>query len=93
MTYYVKRTPSSVPKNVKTHIIWTHSNVESDNTSMDFYHSPYFRKFQKAYLCSHGLELTEELKVDGVLTLRVLVDKYEIIENSFNLVGCPIAAQ
>ena len=93
MTYYLIRARRIMPKHVKTHVIWAHSNVESDNSSMDYYHAHYFIRRQNAVLESHGLELTEELRVDGVLTVRVSVGKYEILENSFHLIGCPIVTQ
>ena len=93
VSYYLIRTNRMVAKHVKSHIIWTHSNVESDNSSMDSDHAHYYIRGQNSVLESHGLELTEELRVDGVLTVRVSVGKYEILENSFNLIGCPNVTQ
>lgn len=88
VTFWVKRTGRIMPKDFEMHIVWAHSNVESDDTHLDYYHSHSFHRGQDVWLESIGLELTDELRVNGVLSIRISIGKYEILENSFKLIAC-----
>jgi len=91
--YYVVRSPGIRSGRVKTRIIWEHSNVELDDRRLHYYHSPYFQQGIKAVLVSYGVRLWDELRADGILSVRVLIDKEVVLENSFSLVGCPIVGK
>lgn len=47
-----------------------------------------FGRGEHVMLRGGGLELTDNLKVDGLLTVRVSLDGQEIVQNSFSLQGC-----
>ena len=93
LTYLLTRTHTFMPTHVKTRITWTHSNVNSQDDILDYYRERSFVTGQATRLVTHGFELTEEWKVDGVMNVRVLLDENELLQNSFKLIGCPGIAQ
>ena len=92
VTFYVTRPSGISRENVSTRTLWSHSNVKLDDSRLRNYRTHYFLKGHKAVLASQGVRLWDELRADGILSVRVLIDGKEVLENSFNLVGCPIAS-
>ena len=67
---------------------WTHSAVESNNEALKqtdrfAFHKSNFRLFPVA-----TLELFDEIRVDGILTLEISTESRVILSNSFELSGC-----
>ena len=88
VTYIIKRSNRFRFDNVKAKYVWTHSHVNSADFDLTLFHSKPYVRGQDVALYSSGIELTDELRVNGTISLRVTVGKWPILENSFALNNC-----
>ena len=96
VTFIVNRLIKTKIEHVTTRFVWTHSNVESNESDTKW---TYTHSHSRAFLIGHrnqyfsgGLNLTDELRVDGIISVRVTIGKHEILENSFSLSQCTQAS-
>ena len=92
VTFGVKRSRDRHDERVMARFVWTHSNVKSDDPDMQWTATysilRHFNRGENTRVYSDGLILTDKLKVDGIISIRVSVGKNEVLRNSFSLSQC-----
>ena len=69
--------------------VWSHSTVMSSGKALDRNDVLWFRKGRTRIYPKTKLEIPDELKVDGIITLQASIGPDEIFRNSFELRDCP----
>lgn len=69
--------------------VWSHSSVESFDKNLDRNDVLWFRKSRTRIYPKVHLEIPDELKVDGVISLQASIGRDVILYNSFELLDCP----
>ncbi len=95
ITFMVNRRVSRSYETLRVQYSWRH--VTSDHGSGDESWSV-SNQFPIVYgarrnnqVLSFGIVLTDARKVDGLVTVRVSVGKFQLLENAFRLIGCPVS--
>ena len=88
VAFMVKRSPTIMNKHATVKFVWTHASDELHDPLETYYQTRTFIRGESALLYGGGFNLTDTSRVDGVISVRVTIGKYEIIENSFRLIGC-----
>ena len=69
-------------------IKWTHTDVASNNEALQQPDRYRFNKSQFRLFPVATLELFDEIRVDGILTLEISTESRVLLRNSFELSGC-----
>ena len=92
VTFVVNRFNARHLEHVSSRYVWTHSNVKSSDEGAMWTdthtHSRVFHMRQKNEYYSSGLTLKDELRVNGNITVRVIVGGKIVLENVFSLSNC-----
>ena len=92
VTFIVTRRDTRNFETVWARIVWTHSNFKTNDASTMWTHtdtgSRVFHQRQDSEYYSYGLVLKDELRVDGIISVRVLVGGNIVLENAFYLSQC-----
>ena len=89
VTFLVKRKTKSNPETIRTYNFWAHSNVELGDYNEKHEHVHHFRNGQNGIVVTEVLRLTDKMRVDGTITIRVEAGRHEVLQNSFSLSHCP----
>jgi hypothetical protein len=88
VAFMVTRSPAIMNEHARAKFVWTHATVELDDPAATNYKTRSFVRGENAKYFSGGFNLTDTSRVDGVISVRVTIGKYVIVENSFRLIGC-----
>ena len=91
VTLLLKRNSKSYGETVRVYMFWTHSNVEFDKRVREHNHIRHFKDGADGSLFNESLRLIDDLKVDGVISVRIKAGRHEVLNNSFALTDCPPA--
>jgi len=91
VTFLLQRKTRFHPETVTTYVFWTHSNVEMDKRVAAHNHQRHFKDGENGVIMSESLELTDAMRVNGTISLRIVAGRQEILTNSFVLNSCPAA--
>lgn len=97
VAFVVTRTAPTTTRIITARLRWSHSDVRSGSTGTNWtrttvYPSGFHRR-QRSHLYSSGLNIPDELRVDGIISVRVSVGSNELFQNSFQLIGCAADTQ
>ena len=76
------------PRSADIWFEWTHSEVESANESLKHSHATDVDVGQPVLYWYEYLELSPELKVDGIMRLEATIEGHYIFSDWFELIGC-----
>lgn len=88
VTFLLKRKTRAHPETATAYMHWTHSNAEIEKDVQDHSHRKFFRDGEDGILVSESIELTDAMRVNGIISLRVVVGTHEVLWNSFALASC-----
>jgi len=91
VTFLLQRKTRFHPETVTTYVFWTHSNVEMDKRVAAHNHQRHFKDGENGVIMSESLQLTDAMRVNGTISLRIVAGRQEILTNSFVLNSCPAA--
>lgn len=89
VTYLLRRRTQHSVQNVTHYVYWSHSALNGGETILQQTHRDLFLDDQSSEIKSTGWALTPELRVNGVISVRIVLGKDTLIEDSFTLSDCP----
>ena len=92
VSYLLKRKSKRSPQNLSIYAYWAHTAVNNGETIQKQQHLEHFAKGQDGSFRSTSLALPEGLRIDGIISVRIVVDEDTLFENSFGLSDCPSPA-
>ncbi len=89
--YLVKRTKKHQYRRKKLDVryVWKHSNFALDNEEADYNRVYWYFKGESSLVLGESIELRDETKINGVISLEASIGSDVILRNSFELTGCP----
>ena len=88
LTFMLTRKTKSYPETVTVYFVWTHSNIKLGEPIEKQNFRRFFEDKQDGMTVSSGLTLTDEMRVDGTVSVRVKVGRHNVVDNSFSLSRC-----
>ncbi len=92
VSYLLKRKSNRSAQNLSIYAHWAHTAVNNGGIIQKQQHREHFAEGQDGSFRSASLALTEGLRVDGIISVRVFVGTDILLENSFRIIGCPSLA-
>lgn len=89
VTYLLRRRTQHSVQNVTHYVYWSHSALNGGGTILQQTHRDLFLDDQSSEIKSTGWALTPELRVNGVISVRIVLGKDTLIQDSFTLSDCP----
>jgi hypothetical protein len=91
VTFLLTRRFNLSEEAIRLEVRWIHSGLQEGKSIVENGTSVFWRGVD-GVIDSWGIPLTDERKIEGVVTVRIKANGTEVLENSFKLVGCPKAA-
>ena len=92
VTFLLQRKTKSYRETVTAYFVWTHSSIKTAKVIKKESCRAHFFDGYDGVLVSSGLTLTDEMSVDGTISVQVKVGGRDILKNSFSLRQCPLVA-
>lgn len=93
VTYLLKRNTKSYDEPVVEYVSWTHSTVKLGKRTEKHNHQTSFEDGQNGQILTESLTLTDEMRVNGIISVRIKAGRHKVLENSFSLSQCPPISQ
>jgi hypothetical protein len=89
VTYLLRRRTQHSVQNVTHYAYWSHSSLNGGEAILQQTHRDTFLDDQSSEIKSSGWALSPELRVNGVISVRIFLGDDTLLEDSFTLSDCP----